>query len=189
MNGSEALHRAGIEFANRLKLVGTNDWELATPCDEWAVRDLVNHVVGGNFRYAMILQNEEPSAVLATHSLDFLGADPVAAFRSGFQQVTEAFDEPGALTATVHHPKSGKMSGAHLRVLRVDELAVHSWDLARAICVDDSLDNELVRWLFDRLGPIQDTIAKSGLYAPPVPLEEADESFQTRLLHLLGRRR
>lgn len=188
MKGSDALHRAGIEFANRLKLVITSDWELATPCDDWAVRDLVNHVVGGNFRYAMILQGEEPNAVLATHRHDFLGSDPLGAFSSGFEQVTEAFDTPGALAATVLHPKSGKMPGANLRVLRVDELAVHSWDLARAIGVDERLDDELVRWLLDCLGPIQDTIAQSGLYAPPVPVGQADEPFQTRLLHLLGRR-
>jgi hypothetical protein len=79
------------------------------------------------------------------------------------------------------------MSGAHLRVLRVDELAVHSWDLARAIHVDESLDNELVRWLIRRLGPILDTIATSGLYAAPVPPGGADDP-QKRLLHLLGRR-
>ncbi len=145
MKGSEALHRAGAEFAGRLELVVTSDWERATPCDDWTVRDLVNHVVGGNFRYAMILDGAAPAAVLATHRLDVLGSDPVGAFRSGFREVTEAFARPGASTAMVNHPKSGTMPGAHLRILRVDELAVHSWDLARAIGLDERLDDDLVR--------------------------------------------
>jgi len=46
--------------------VESDDWARSTPCDEWSVRDLVNHVVGGNFRYVMILAGEPDDAVLRT---------------------------------------------------------------------------------------------------------------------------
>lgn len=188
MNGSGALSRAGIEFGTRLDLVTTDAWQLLTPCDAWTVHDLVNHVVGGNVRYAMILRGDEPEAVLATRDVDFLGADPVGAYRSSFQGVTEAFGSPGILKATVHHPKSGPMTGAQLRVLRVNELTVHGWDLARAIGANEDLDDGLVKWLFDRLYPLRDTIARSGLVAPRQPSREEAEPVQARLLRLLGRR-
>lgn len=177
-----------MEFANRLDLVTADDWGQATPCDGWTVHDLVNHVVGGNVRYAMILHGEEAAAVLATHDVDFLGSDPTGAFRSGLARVIEAFDSEGVLTATVHHPKSGPMSGALLRVLRVNELTVHGWDLARAIGADEALDDQLVEWLYARLEPLRDTLARSGLYKPPELCGEGPEAAQARLLHLLGRR-
>jgi len=188
VNGSGALSRAGIEFGNRLDLVITDAWQLITPCDAWTVHELVNHVVGGNIRYAMILRGDETDAVLATHDVDALGSDPVGAYRSSFQGVTEAFGSPGILTATVHHPKSGPMPGAQLRVLRVNELTVHGWDLARAIGANEDLDDGLVKWLFDRLYPLRDTIARSGLYAPRQPSREEAEPVQARLLRVLGRR-
>jgi len=188
VNGAGALSRAGIEFGNRLDLVTTDAWQLITTCDAWTVHDLVNHVVGGNVRYAMILRGDEAEAVLATHDVDALGSDPVGAYRSSFQGVTEAFGSPGILTTTVHHPKSGPMTGAQLRVLRVNELTVHGWDLARAIGANQDLDDGLVKWLFDRLYPLRDTIARSGLYAPRQPSREGAEPVQARLLHLLGRR-
>ena len=91
------------------------------------------------------------------------------------------------LTKTVHHPKSGPMTGAQLRVLRVSELTVHSWDLARAIGVDDRLDRELAAWLYMRLQPIQGTITASGMYKPSTPPTAASTDPQEFLLRLLGR--
>ena len=65
MNGAEALERSGRGFRQRLVEVESDDWARPTPCDEWSVRDLVNHVVGGNFRYVMILAGEPADALFA----------------------------------------------------------------------------------------------------------------------------
>jgi len=186
VNGADALHRAGQEFAARLHLVRPDDWPRPTPCDEWDVRALVNHVVGGNVRYRMILHGEPDGAVLATHAHDMLGADPVGAFDRGLREMIGAFAAPGALDRTVRHPKSGEMSGRQLRLLRVDELAVHSWDLARAVDADDRLDRDLMAWLFEHMKAIEPFIVNSGMYKESAPgLESGDP--QQRLLHLLGR--
>jgi uncharacterized protein (TIGR03086 family) len=136
----------------------------------------------------MILAGADDDAVLATHQSDFLAVDPVGAYWSGLEEVTQAFERDGALSATVHHPKSGSMSGAQLRVLRVHELTVHAWDLARATGGDEELDGDVVRWLDERLDPIWDTLAQSGLYADPVQEVGRPDSSQSILLRRLGRR-
>ena len=47
---------------------------------------------------------------------------------------------PGILAAAVRHPKAGAMTAAQLRLLHVNELTVHAWDLAaRSTRTTDSM--------------------------------------------------
>ena len=100
----EQLDRAAVEFGRRLRLVGADQWRLPTPCEEWDVWALVNHVVGGALRYTMLLDGATADDVRATTVLDHLGPDAVAAFERRAGEVAAAFREPGALARTVHHP-------------------------------------------------------------------------------------
>ena len=44
-----ALHRgAGQEVTRRVAQIMDDQWELPTPCTEWDVRALLNHIVYGN---------------------------------------------------------------------------------------------------------------------------------------------
>src|SRR5919199_4585789 len=58
--------------------VGGDQWSLPTPCTEWNVRDLVDHVVVGNYAFASILRGEPPAA-----AQDLLGSgrDLLSAYR------------------------------------------------------------------------------------------------------------
>jgi uncharacterized protein (TIGR03086 family) len=184
VNGAAALELSGRNFRQRLDEVESGDWTRPTPCDDWGVRDLANHVLGGNLRYVMILGGEPADTILRTRDEDWCGADPLDSFDEGFARVTQAFSAPGILRATVRHPKLGAMTGAELRLLRVNELTVHGWDLACAIGSDDRLDEGVVLWLLQGLEPL---LAASGLYKIRVADDLSAASPQTRLLNLLGR--
>jgi uncharacterized protein (TIGR03086 family) len=184
MDGAEALERSGRGFRQRLVEVESDDWARSTPCDEWTVRDLVNHVVGGNVRYVMILAGEPADAVVRTREKDWLDSDPLASFDDGFARVTESFSVPGILETAVRHPKVGAMTADQLRVLRVNELTVHAWDLARAIDSDDRLDEHVVPWLLEQLVPLLATV---GLVEQRPVDDPPAASPQGRLLRLLGR--
>ena len=184
MDGAEALERAGRGFRQLLDQVEPDDWARPTPCDEWSVGDLVNHVVGGNFRYVMILAGEPADAVLRTREQDWLGSDPLGSFDDAFARVTEAFSAPGILAAAVRHPKAGAITAAQLRLLRVNELTVHAWDLARAIDSDGRLDERVVSWLLEGLEPLRSTV---GLYESNPADDLPAASPQGSLLRLLGR--
>jgi uncharacterized protein (TIGR03086 family) len=184
MDGAAALERSGRGFRQRLAQVERADWARPTPCDEWSVRDLVDHVVGGNLRYVLILAGEPADAAARTRDQDLLGADPLGSFDDAFARVTESFSVPGILEATVRHPKAGAITAAQLRVLRVNELTVHAWDLARAIDADDRLDERVVSWLLEQLEPLRSTM---GLREPGPADERPTATPQQRLLRLLGR--
>jgi uncharacterized protein (TIGR03086 family) len=184
MNASIALSSAISEFRTRLQLVGEPYWSRPTPCDEWDVRALVNHVVGGNTRYAMLLHGATAADVDETRSADHLRGDALAAFVATASDMQRAFAEPGALERIGHHP-AGDRRGAELLDMRVLDLAIHAWDLARAIGADDTLSPDLVEFLL--AAPIDlETGRRRGTFAPPVA-ESTDANPQARLLALVGR--
>ena len=186
MKGMDALSIANAEFERRLRLVAADEWERPTPCDEWDIRALVNHVIGANHRYTMLLHGASAEAVNATRSVDHLGNDPVDSFVSSAAELTAAFGENRALARIVHHP-SGDRSGADLVGMRVLDAAVHGWDLARAIGADETLEPNVVEFVL-ALSPEFERSRQQGVFSAPVGDASPDASPQASLLRLLGRR-
>jgi len=94
---------------------------LPTPCSEWDVRALINHLVNANLRVtALLIRGPGPE-----RGDDVLGADPAADFRSSFESLCAAFDADGFLERTVPTP-FGEAPGARLVGLRIAELTIHA---------------------------------------------------------------
>ena len=140
------LVTANAGFARRLRLAGPGDWGRPTPCSEWDVHALVNHVVGANVRYRLLLRGAPTAEVEATRSVDHLGDDALAAFVSAADGVVACFGEEGAMERITHHV-TGELTGRELLSMRILDTAVHGWDLARAIGADDALDDDVVAFL------------------------------------------
>jgi uncharacterized protein (TIGR03086 family) len=103
----------------------------ATPCANWTVRDLVNHMVGGGTMFGTALKGEPVEMDLAGPMPDLLGDDPVAAWDGAAAAFTEGVDSPGALEREIVLP-FGTFPGAVVLELAKFDLLVHAWDLARA---------------------------------------------------------
>jgi uncharacterized protein (TIGR03086 family) len=185
MDASGALSCANAEFERRLRLVRPGDWTRPTPCDAWDIRALVNHVVGANRRYTMLLYGASSADVDATRSTNHLGDDAVESFRATAAELTAAFGREGALTRTVHHP-AGDRTGAELLDMRVLDVTVHAWDLARALDGDERLDPGVVSFV---LACASGLLAGSrpGSFATPANELPPGSPTQARLLHLVGR--
>jgi hypothetical protein len=78
----------------------------------------------------MLLHGATTDEVEATRAVDHLGDDPVASFVATAAELKEAFGEPGAMARTAYH-RAGGRTGAQLLGMRVLDVAVHTWDLAR----------------------------------------------------------
>jgi uncharacterized protein (TIGR03086 family) len=182
----ELLGEANEAFTQRLALVGPDDWTRPTPCSEWNVRALVNHVVGANVRYQLLLRGASTEQVEATRAVDHLGDDPLAAFVATAHTVVEYFRAGGALDRVAHHV-TGDRTGSELLSMRILDVAIHGWDLAHAIGADETLDDDVVAFLLAYsadldLGPQQRAFARE-ITDPP-----SEAAPQDRLLHRLGRR-
>jgi uncharacterized protein (TIGR03086 family) len=186
VDGLRALEVADDEVHRRLRAIGLDDWARPTPCAEWDVRALVNHVIGGNRRYVMLLGGAPAADVDATRVLDHLGSDATASYAETAAALAEAFREDGAMSRVCQHP-IGDRSGAELLGMRVVDLAVHAWDLARALGVDDRLDPDLATHAL-QYAPLISAGRAAGSFAAPAGAAPDGSSSQHQLLHLCGRR-
>ncbi|MHA6616869.1 TIGR03086 family metal-binding protein [Pseudonocardia sp. DLS-67] len=182
------------EFEQRLRRVRADQWTLPTPCSEWNVRDLVNHMARGNLNYVRLIGGATSAEFLRLRDADALGADPVAAYARSVRECAAAFAAPGAVRRTVDYPL-GRVTGRQALAVRTTDSTIHTWDLARAIGAEDTLDAGLVRWIDDHLDEIY-----AGLAETPVSLDSTHRFFaapqgepgsgasrQDRLLHRMGR--
>jgi len=176
---------ANDEFARRLRLVGPSDWRRPTPCSEWDVRALVNHVVGGNVRYQLLLAGASTERVESTRAVDHLGDDAIASFVGTANVVVACFHDDGALDRIAHHV-TGDRTGRELLSMRILDAAIHGWDLARAIGADETLDADVVAFLLAYTADL-DLGPQQRAFAPADADVLLDSSPQDLLLHRLGR--
>ncbi|WP_409466141.1 TIGR03086 family metal-binding protein [Amycolatopsis sp. GA6-003] len=184
---------ASTEFDQRLSSVRPEQWAAPTPCAEWNVRQLVNHLVRGNLNYVDLLAGGTREEFLRMRDVDALGDDPLTAYPASVRLVAVAFGRPGALDEVLDYPL-GKVTGRQALAVRAADSTIHAWDLARALGGNDRLDPALVTWISEDLETIYAGLAESPVAAETThrffaaagtPSESA--SGQDRLLRLLGR--
>ncbi|MEV1286374.1 TIGR03086 family metal-binding protein [Micromonospora sp. NPDC049679] len=181
----ELYRRAQPEFIDRVGQIGPEDWSAPTPCADWDVRTLVNHVVGEDRWTVPLLAGATIDEVGDRFAGDLLGADPVERARDSAAQAEVAVSRPGALEHTVHLSVGDTPAREYLRQL-ISEHLVHGWDLAVSIGAPPRLDveavRETVRWFAEREQSYRDSgIIHGRVEVPP------DASEQDQLLGAFGR--
>ncbi|MDQ1694784.1 MAG: hypothetical protein QOJ03_137, partial [Frankiaceae bacterium] len=99
---AEKFDRAQNHFGDLVRQVGDDKWTAPTPCSDWDVRALVNHLVY-EARWAVpLLEGQTIEEVGDRFDGDILGEDPKATFDIALAEATAAVRAPGALDRTVH---------------------------------------------------------------------------------------
>lgn len=178
--------RALEQFGKLLQGVGPGDWDRATPCEGWTVRDLANHVIGENRWLPPLMGGATVADVGDALDGDLLGEDASAAWDEAAAAAVAAAQEPGALERTVHL-SFGDFPGRFYLGQVLSDHVIHAWDLARATGADESLDDELVRFTYDEMVPQFEQWRQAGAFGPKVDVPE-DADLQTKLLAEAGRR-
>jgi nitrilase len=180
------LHRRAVEaFGANVHAVRDDQWELPTPCREWNVRQLVNHLVYENRWTAPIFAGRTIAEVGDRFEGDLLGDDPRAAWDDSAKEAVAAVQEPGALGRTVHL-SFGDVPGSEYAMQLFADHLIHGWDLARAIGAEDGLDRELVDACARWFAQMEDGYRSAGAIGPR-PETPPGADAQTRLLAAFGR--
>jgi uncharacterized protein (TIGR03086 family) len=153
MDLNTLYHRTVECWADRLNAVRPDQWDDPTPCREWSVRDLANHVTGEDLWTPPLMRGSTVEDVGDRYDGDLLGDDPIraslAAARVAIHTVAETLPAGG----TVHLSYGEEKMEEYVHQLAADHL-VHGWDLAVATGGDPRLDPTLVHavagWFADR---------------------------------------
>lgn len=180
-----ALDRGFTEFGQRVEYVSDDQWTAVTPCADWTVRDLVNHLVAEHLWAPWLLDGSAIEEVGDRFEGDVVGTNPRGAWEAASAASQPAFHRPAVLDGRVH-TTGGLIDAEDYGWQMATDLAVHAWDLARGIGVVDRLDEELASTLYERIAPLAESWQSSGVFAPPIPVPESAPA-QDRLVGLLGR--
>ncbi|GAA2153916.1 TIGR03086 family metal-binding protein [Kitasatospora kazusensis] len=177
---------AADQLAKLIDAVTPEQLGLPTPCEEFDVRALLSHTVGGMHRAAYIGEGGHPTDVAALVGEAADDAWPAVLGRARARMAAAWADD-----ATLERPTAvpwGTVPGRAALGGYFMELVTHSWDLAQAVAPGTVLDEELGRVALafaeqalpaERRGP--------GVPFGPVRPAPADADPTTRLAAWLGR--
>jgi uncharacterized protein (TIGR03086 family) len=169
-------------------LVKDDQWELPTPCSEWDVRALVEHMILDNRGFGAAARGEAIDRSVWTDTS--FGPDLRDEYTRSAALVVEAFKQPVAqfwlprINHAITYPAAQAIS-FHLL-----DYMIHSWDVAVAIGHPIAFDEDLVtavREIGDREVPNGPNRLRVGASFQPVLEPRAGESAFDRLLRTLGR--
>lgn len=181
-----SMYGEALEATGRV-VAGTKREQLEdpTPCTDWDVRTLLNHIIGGCASFAAGAAGKR----LAMDAKDHAAGDYVAAYEEESAAALRAFGSPGALERPFALPP-GDTPGSVALGLAIADAVVHGWDLASATSQEYVIDDAAAESIF---GLTSGMMAPLGSYprgsAFAEPIEMADDAPPAdRMLAYLGRK-
>jgi uncharacterized protein (TIGR03086 family) len=161
---------------------------LPSPCTEWTVRDVINHITGGSTMFAVCVEEGSvPDDLLGKLMAgDSLGDDYVGAWESASTRAMATFEAPGALDKMVKLPFGEMPAGVAVNIAVFDVLT-HAADIANATgqTIDDTtLVETALEVGHQMIGP---DLRVPGVFDPEQPAPEG-ATPTVRLLAFAGRK-
>jgi uncharacterized protein (TIGR03086 family) len=153
-----------------------------TPCDEFTVHDVLDHMIVGGTTLAGAFRGETPEVTAPA----VYGRVPHTEFRAAMDDLLDAIEADGALDRPVDSP-FGTMTGGELAALVALDGLVHGWDLAVATGRPLSADPDVVAAVatFAHTA-LTDEVRATGAFAAPTTAP-ADATPLESLAALTGR--
>jgi uncharacterized protein (TIGR03086 family) len=134
-----------------------------TPCTDWQVQDLVDHIVAAPTRFTRMLRGEPIDWSAPTPAA---GDDPAGAFRSSADDLLGAWRD-----------HDGPVEGAGLD-WQLAELAVHTWDLATAVHVTTgTLDPQVADRAMAFMGASLTPENRAPVFGPQQPVPDGADAY------------
>jgi uncharacterized protein (TIGR03086 family) len=184
VDDATAFRRASAGFVQRAERIRDDQWTSPTPCAEWNVRALVNHIAGEYMWMPELIAGKTIAEVGNRFDGDVLGDQPVHALAAAQQAAVAALDESGALERAVHLSFGDLPALAYVKQMAVDSV-IHAWDLARGTGGDEALDPDLVAMAYEELERSAEDWRSGGVFGPATT--PTNTSTQAKLLALSGR--
>ena len=138
--------------------VGSDSFALPTPCEQFDVRTLINHMIAGNYRF-LAVANGEPAASVPAMG-DFVDQDALGPYRESADALAKGWSDPAALERTARLP-IGDVPGIVALGVHTVETIAHGWDLAKATGQPTEVDAELCAVAWEYAQGIDDSLTRT----------------------------
>lgn len=180
-DAAERFRKIAAGFTARAQAVPAGAWSNPAPPAGWDARDVVRHLV------EWIPDFWSRHAGIGLPTGPPVDDDPLGAWlalRDGLQAM---LDDPEVASREQDLPMGRMTVEAAVDMICTNDVFLHTWDLARATGLDETLDPDEVHTMLEGMEPMDDVLRTSGHYGPRVEVPAgADE--QTRLIAFIGRR-
>ncbi len=121
-----------------LENVTADQLQNQSPCAQWDVAGVINHLIGAQAFFAAGLTGQPPTGSDAEPA----AGDFLTAFDQATQECLDCFEADGAMERVVKMP-FGEMPGQAVLGLAMTDMFAHAWDIAKATGQSTDLAPEL----------------------------------------------
>jgi uncharacterized protein (TIGR03086 family) len=166
MDLADMIERAANRAAEVIKGIGEGQLDNQTPCADWSVRQLGNHMTGFLGFSAGAARRHPPMG--EGESPDFAGGDDWAStYASMAADLAAAWKEDGATDGNLMFGAGGEMKATDAAAVTISELVIHAWDLATATGQTYQADDDLAHLSLQVATGGQESGAQD-FYGPPI---------------------
>lgn len=177
---SERFQRVAAAFTERVRSVPPGAWDNPAPCEGWVARDVVRHMI--EWMPGLLYGG----AGVAPPPMPSVDDDPLDAWEAFVAAITASLADPDVAKREFDTPPGRVSFEQALDQFGTPDVLMHTWDLARATGLDETLDADEVHKLYVGMLPFDEALRASGHYGPKVDVpDDADE--QTKMLAFIGR--
>ena len=131
----EQMQNALDHATNVVNRIPEDAWNRPTPCAEWTVREVLNHLTAAHLWAARLLGGQTLAQLGDSYEGDVLGEDPIAAWDTAQVKSREAW--AAASNDAQLELSSGRTTVDKYAEQMLLDLTVHAWDLARGAKIDE----------------------------------------------------
>ena len=164
----------GASEWTRDKVAGVKDLDESTPCDNWRVRDLLNHMLETQNYFLSAAKGGDASPPGQTPP-ELVSDNPTTDFDRAVNDMVSTYGQDGVIEKT----------GPALGIAFADML-LHGWDVARATGQDATMPEGLPQAAYDVIHGRFTEEQRKGVFKPEIPVGD-DATAQERLLAYTGR--
>jgi uncharacterized protein (TIGR03086 family) len=181
MDPIERIEKATAHTSTIVNGVKADQLSSSTPCSEFDVRLLLNHMIGG----LEMLREAASGGAAAMPEGDQFGDNPGGTYEERRAKLIDTIRGEGALDRTWKMP-FGELPGQMMASIAFVEHVTHGWDLAKATGQDTTIPEDLLNESLEVVTPMDAMWRMPGVCGPKVDVP-ADASKTDQFAGFMGR--
>lgn len=168
MDPIERIERAAKNTSPIVHGVKESQYGDPTPCSEFDVKALLNHMIGGLEMLRQAASGEDAQMPEG----DQFGADPGKEYDARVATLLDTIKKPGVLDETWKMPFA-PLPGQMMASIAFVEHLTHGWDLAHATGQDRTLPDDLIAEARGVVEPMEQMWRMQGVCGPAVSVADS----------------